>query len=148
MSTDCTGLDRYTFTAAADVPAHPEDRTSFLWPDRPQSPRPNALVPPDVWKEVQQRAAARGHASRVETAGFYHRAVVTLDAQRCTFGTRRVTLAGELTAQSAAETSALVLALLEWTLTQVYGADSDPDHHTALTGVRVSYRQQRRRRRP
>lgn len=132
----------YRFTVSAAAPSDPEKRHPLLWPDHMPVPDHVAQFGTLVADYVEKRRQ-RGHQDRMKTAGAL--LLLTLDPERCEFKPGRVSLTGELEADSPDQATDTVLTLLRWTLAQVF-RDGDGDmKHIHPRSLRLNLRETRTR---
>lgn len=138
---------RYAFTITVPRPRHDDHvlpRT--LWPDR--EPVPDFVAGLSTEAEYVAHRGARAHAGRVHQAGYISRA--ELEADRCAFTDRTMTLAGSFETDDPEVAVAEVAMLTRWALRTVYGredfANAPYRPPTPLAGARIDVRPARGRR--
>lgn len=141
ISSEASGTEMYTFSAAASAPARPQARRTALWPEKGQFPDWASDKTSRIWLISQRRT--EGHTMRMQTAGHLHRDRIALDPARCKFGARRLTLTGTLASDTPEQATETVFELLRWTLDRVYGAEPDHRRRVVLAGVDITLRNAR-----
>lgn len=143
----------YRFTVTVPVPGIPPwPGRSQMWRDRrrpgePERPAWWTNCSPQLREEQEARRRAEAQAARVREAS--HLYVVDLDAPRCRFGSRTMTLAGTIPAVDVEAATDLVLAIVRWTLWMVYNdnqARYPGGPNRPLTGTSLTLRPVRRAR--
>lgn len=117
--------EAFAFTVRASVPGIPPWPTrSRLWRDRHRPGEPRrwwAGYPAEVREKYEAPERAEAQAARVRQAS--HLIAVDLDAARCRFGARTMSLAGTIESQHLEAAVGAVLGVVRWSLRTVYDVD-------------------------
>lgn len=117
-------LEQYAFRVTVPVPGIPPwPGRSQMWRDHRRPGEPSrtrwwSAYPAPMREEYEARLRAEAQAARVAEAS--HLYVVDLDAARCRFGARTMTLAGTLESAHLEAAVGTVLGIVRWSLWMIY----------------------------